>query len=54
VLNYDKPASKFTSQQRANPNELGYIQEVLPFGNGRLGAMFSGGLKKIKEGNYLI
>ncbi|MDW5288901.1 glycoside hydrolase family 95 protein [Formosa sp. PL04] len=44
MLHYDKPASKFTSEQRANPNKLGYMQEALPLGNGRLGAMFSGGI----------
>jgi len=43
-LSYDKPASKFTLKQRANYNELGYMQEALPLGNGRLGAMFSGGI----------
>ncbi|MCG9792349.1 glycoside hydrolase family 95 protein [Flavobacterium algicola] len=44
VLRYDKPASKFTVEQRENPNKLGYMQEALPLGNGRLGAMFSGGI----------
>lgn len=44
LLKYDKPASKFTLKQRANPNKLGYMQEALPLGNGRLGAMFSGGI----------
>ena len=41
LLRYDKPASKFTSEQRNNPNKLGFMQEALPLGNGRLGAMFS-------------
>jgi alpha-L-fucosidase 2 len=46
ILKYTKPASKFTVEQRENPNELGYMQEALPLGNGRLGAMFSGGINK--------
>ncbi|WP_158973893.1 glycoside hydrolase N-terminal domain-containing protein [Cellulophaga sp. L1A9] len=46
VLKYDKPASKFTVDQRGNPNTLGYMQEALPLGNGRLGAMFSGGVDR--------
>ncbi len=45
ILKYNKPASKFTSEQRENPNKLGYMQEALPLGNGRLGAMFSGGIE---------
>ena len=44
LLRYDKPASKFTEEQRKSPNKLGYMQEALPLGNGRLGAMFSGGI----------
>lgn len=44
LLHYDKPASKFTAEQRKNYNKLGYMQEALPLGNGRLGAMFSGGI----------
>ena len=44
LLRYNKPASEFTSDQRENPNKIGYIQEALPMGNGRLGAMFSGGI----------
>ena len=46
LLRYDKPASEFTSDQRENPNQLGYMQEALPLGNGRLGAMFSGGIEQ--------
>ena len=45
-LHYDKPASEFTLEQRENPNKLGYMQEALPLGNGRLGAMFSGGINE--------
>lgn len=44
LLSYDKPASKFTSEQRSSYNKVGYMQEALPLGNGRLGAMFSGGI----------
>ncbi|WP_103190811.1 glycoside hydrolase family 95 protein [Formosa algae] len=44
VLKYDKPSSKFTTEQRNNYRKNGYMQEALPFGNGRLGAMFSGGI----------
>ncbi|WP_372774740.1 hypothetical protein [Mangrovibacterium sp.] len=29
ILRYDKPASEFTSEQRKNPNKLGYMQEAL-------------------------
>ncbi|MFY0714911.1 glycoside hydrolase family 95 protein [Seonamhaeicola sp. NFXS20] len=46
VLTYDEPASKFTTEQRQNYNKLGYMQEALPLGNGRLGAMFSGGIEE--------
>lgn len=46
LLHYDKPASQFTVEQRGNPNKLGYMQEALPLGNGRLGAMFSGGINQ--------
>ncbi|MGQ1786141.1 glycoside hydrolase family 95 protein [Saccharicrinis sp. GN24d3] len=46
VLRYDKPASQFTEEQRGNPNKLGYMQEALPLGNGRIGAMFSGGIEQ--------
>ena len=44
LLRYDKPASAFTAEQRKSYNKLGYMQEALPLGNGRLGAMFSGGI----------
>ncbi|AWW32728.1 glycoside hydrolase family 95 protein [Echinicola strongylocentroti] len=46
VLRYDEPASKFTTAQREDPNKKGYMQEALPLGNGRLGAMFSGGIEE--------
>lgn len=44
VLSYDKPASEFTESQRKDYRKPGYMQEALPLGNGRLGAMFSGGI----------
>ena len=42
VLQYDRPANNTLTQR--NSNVLGYMQEALPLGNGRLGAMFSGGI----------
>lgn len=42
LLTYDKPASKFTEKERKNYRINGFMQEALPLGNGRLGAMFSG------------
>ncbi|MCG1035798.1 glycoside hydrolase family 95 protein [Polaribacter sargassicola] len=44
TLTYNEPASPFTQEQRNNYNKNGYMQEALPLGNGRLGAMFSGGI----------
>ncbi|SDR65396.1 alpha-L-fucosidase 2 [Polaribacter sp. KT25b] len=44
LLSYDKPASPFTKEQRQDYRKNGYMQEALPLGNGRLGAMFSGGI----------
>ncbi|MBU2950386.1 glycoside hydrolase family 95 protein [Tamlana agarivorans] len=44
VLNYDTPASPFTKAERNNYRKMGFMQEALPLGNGRLGAMFSGGI----------
>ncbi len=46
VLHYNKPASKFTAEQRKDYRKPGYMQEALPLGNGRLGAMFSGGVEE--------
>jgi alpha-L-fucosidase 2 len=46
LLRYDEPASNFTEAQRKDYRKSGYIQEVLPLGNGRLGAMFSGGIEE--------
>ena len=44
LLNYDRPAASFTEEQRKAPDKYGYMQEALPLGNGRLGAMFAGGI----------
>ncbi len=46
LLSYDKPASKYSHEQRADYKKSGYMQEALPLGNGRLGAMFSGGIEE--------
>ncbi|MDF7806407.1 glycoside hydrolase family 95 protein [Pontiellaceae bacterium B12219] len=43
VLHYDAPA-KETEPGKGRKKGLGYIQTALPMGNGRLGAMFSGGV----------
>ena len=45
IMHYDSPASDYLAddpRRRAQP--LGYIQEALPLGNGRLGALFSGSI----------
>ncbi|WP_372721825.1 glycoside hydrolase N-terminal domain-containing protein [Novipirellula sp.] len=47
VLRYDAPAkdaSLVNKGKGKKPPKLGYIQTALPMGNGRLGAMFSGGI----------
>jgi len=45
VLRYDAPAKdNLLVKQRGRAKGLGYIQTALPMGNGRLGAMFSGGI----------
>jgi alpha-L-fucosidase 2 len=45
ILNYDSPASDYLAEDpRIREQPLGYIQEALPLGNGRLGAMFSGSI----------
>jgi len=46
ILNYDEPAHEFTHEERQNYTVKGFMQEALPLGNGRLGAMFSGGIKE--------
>lgn len=47
MLRYDKPARPMPpARQRSNPKRLGYIQTALPMGNGRLGLMFSGGIRR--------
>ena len=45
LLQYDTPAiDNIKSRRRKKSKGLGYIQTALPLGNGRLGAMFSGGI----------
>ena len=41
VLHYDAPAKSSFGRKG-----IGYMQEALPMGNGRLGAMFSGGIDR--------
>ena len=44
-LHYDAPASDYLADDPRNKAQaIGYIQEALPMGNGRLGAMFNGGV----------
>ncbi len=46
VLQYDTPAIDDSPVKRTGrARGLGYIQTALPLGNGRLGAMFSGGIE---------
>ncbi len=45
VLQYDAPATdNLLVKSKGRSKGLGYIQTALPLGNGRLGAMFSGGI----------
>ena len=47
VLQYDSPAidnQLTTNKGKGKSKQPGYIQTALPLGNGRLGAMFSGGI----------
>ncbi|MDB4766344.1 glycoside hydrolase family 95 protein [bacterium] len=45
VLRYDTPAKdNFAVNGKGRGKGLGFIQTALPLGNGRLGAMFSGGI----------
>ncbi|QDT08286.1 glycosyl hydrolase family 95 catalytic domain-containing protein [Stieleria marina] len=45
MLQYDAPAKdNLLMKRKGKANGLGYIQTALPMGNGRLGAMFSGGI----------
>ncbi|VGO13184.1 hypothetical protein PDESU_01738 [Pontiella desulfatans] len=44
VLHYDAPAKESVEGKGKKGKGLGYIQTALPLGNGRLGAMFSGGI----------
>ncbi len=49
VLQYDSPAKaefkRASTKMSGNADALGYMQTALPLGNGRLGAMFSGGVE---------
>lgn len=48
-LHYDRPANDEAPPNRAmgkSTQKSGFIQTALPLGNGRLGAMFSGGISK--------
>ena len=44
VLQYDQPANQQIGSKK--PKKGAYIQQALPMGNGRLGAMFSGGIER--------
>ncbi|QDT00948.1 glycoside hydrolase family 95 protein [Adhaeretor mobilis] len=45
VLQYDSPGNdNLLVERKEKTKSLGYIQTALPMGNGRLGAMFSGGI----------
>ena len=47
VLQYDAPANETQAVKKGKGKKspkLGFIQTALPLGNGRLGAMFSGGI----------
>ena len=44
VLHYDKPAVGDLIETAGQSREPGFIKTALPLGNGRLGAMFSGGI----------
>ena len=48
VLHYDSPAndkSVINQGMRTKPTKFGLMQTALPLGNGRLGAMFTGGVE---------
>ena len=48
VLHYDSPAKEKSAVNRGKgkkPSKFGFMQTALPLGNGRLGAMFSGGIE---------
>lgn len=44
VLQYDTPAAKDLIKAKGQNKEPNFIKTALPLGNGRLGAMFSGGI----------
>ena len=48
VLHYDSPANDKSQVNRGKgktPSKFGFMQTALPLGNGRLGAMFTGGIE---------
>ena len=48
VLHYDSPANDQNKVNRGKgktPTKFGFMQTALPLGNGRLGAMFTGGIE---------
>ena len=48
VLHYDAPANDKSAVNRGKgktPSKFGFMQTALPLGNGRLGAMFTGGIE---------
>ena len=44
LLHYDKPAADDLISAKGKKQEPGFIKTALPLGNGRLGAMFAGGI----------
>jgi len=46
VLQYDSPAAGDLMKTKGKSKEPAFIKTALPLGNGRLGAMFSGGIAK--------
>ena len=44
VLHYDQPAARDLIKAKGKQKEPNFIKSALPMGNGRLGAMFSGGI----------
>ncbi|WP_411825244.1 glycosyl hydrolase family 95 catalytic domain-containing protein [Luteolibacter sp. AS25] len=46
LLQYDQPAVNDLVKSKGKSKEPGFIKTALPLGNGRLGAMFSGGIEQ--------
>lgn len=46
MLNYDAPAAGDLIKAKGKAKEPNFIKSALPLGNGRLGAMFSGGIEE--------